>query len=166
MAVNSHWAKTVAAVIAAPMIAVFVTGLILAMGGYLEEERLLLALALFAAVLYGIPGTMIVGLPVHALLLAMRWTGCRSYAIAGGACGFLYVAGIYCLMLLDVCLGDSGRPTSCWDSITVIGSYMTATAPIIVASPITAVCFWLIRRPDLDRVSMASTPPDESAAAS
>jgi hypothetical protein len=153
---NSRLTKSVAAVFAAPMVAGCVVGLILAMGENSEEgRRVAMAAALLGAIAFGIPGTAIIGLPVHGLLLAMRWTRWWSYAIAGSACGFLYEVWI----LLRLCVHASADPAICPVQTTHMVAYTTTSSLLMTASTVTAVCGWLIRRPDRDRVSMASTNP-------
>jgi hypothetical protein len=153
---NSRLAKSIAAVFVAPVMAGFVTGLILGMGENSEEgQRAAMGMAMLGAIVFGIPGTLIIGLPLHALLLARRWTRWWNYAIAGGASSFLYVVG----GLLILCL-DADQPAICPD----IFEYARSLGPLVIGSTITAVCGWLIRRPDRDRVSMGSTIPHEPAA--
>jgi MFS family permease len=132
-------------------------------GASLEEQRGIVTVAFFGAVLLGIPITLIVGLPAHALLLAMRWTSWRSYAVAGGACGILCAAVLYrSWHLLELawgmgrlsegidCLDASGQPAICPDQIVIMAAYVKFAAFLIVGGTITAVCGWLMRRPDLD----------------
>jgi hypothetical protein len=154
---NSRLAKSIAAVFVAPVMAGFVTGLILGMGENSEEgQRVAMAAALLGAIAFGIPGTLIIGLPLHALLLARRWTRWWNYAIAGGASSFLYLVW----GLLTLCL-DADQPAICPD----IFEYARSMGPLVVGSTITAVCGWLIRRPDRDRATVASTIPREPMAA-
>jgi hypothetical protein len=140
---NSRLAKSIVAVFAAPMIAGVVVGLIWIMTSDAhseEQQRLVMKIALILASMFGIPGTLIIGLPIHALLLAQRWTNWWSYAIGGIACGFLY-EGL--ALLLVYRLHPSKLPSN-------MVEYTNGTAIMVVAGTITAVCGWLIRRPDRD----------------
>jgi hypothetical protein len=175
MSMNSRLERTIGAIFAAPIMAGLAMGLIPAVGlaffgASLEVQRGIVTVAFFGAVLLGIPITLIVGLPAHALLLATRWTSWRSYAVAGGACGILCAAVLYRNWhLLELawgmgrlsegipCLDASGRPAICPDQIVIIAAYIKFAAFLIVGGALTAVCGWLIRRPDLDRTIAAST---------
>jgi hypothetical protein len=155
---NSRFAMTIVAIFAGPVMAGILMALIFGMmfsGVNLETRRIASQIAFFGTIAFGIPSTLIIGLPVHALLLAMRWTRWWSYAIAGGACGILFAAALYYWgwgLLEEV---GWGFRRSEWREPSIVRAYATLAGHLILASPITAICCWLIRRPDRDRASMA-----------
>jgi hypothetical protein len=173
-------AKTMGSVFAAPIMAGFSVGfafsLLEALRGPGDQGGAVVA-ALLVAIIFGIPSMLIIGLPGHVLLLAMRWTRWWSYAIAGGACGILWAA----LMMTRMKAGNDrvcaqlaagteyldGWAYEAWirgeqvcdDPITFVMRAAGFAGLLTVWGALTAVCGWLIRRPDLDRVPAASATP-------
>jgi hypothetical protein len=122
------------------------------------------------SILIGIPATIVIGVPVHALMATMRWKKCWSYAIAGALCGLAFAVVEFRFQLLTGmaafdCIEGPERlspheeaerfRTACHRASAVLafpGLY--GAAAMIATGVITAGLCWLIRRPDLDRPDM------------
>lgn len=102
----------------------------------------------------GLPVTVTLGLSAHALLMRLGRRGWSAYGAVGALGGygvFLLMATGARLMNQDIAAGASlAAPDLLWSVYHRIGLY---------AGALTALCFWLIRRPD----HLAANPPNPSA---
>ncbi|MGE0596500.1 MAG: hypothetical protein AB7P07_09040 [Hyphomonadaceae bacterium] len=95
-------------------------------------------------ILVGWPTMLLAGLPTHGWLLQSHRSAAPIYAAAGAAVGLL-PAMILGLLLLQ------GRGTmETWLVLTGVG---------LVTGAVSAVLFWLIRRPDRDAPNPPTSPP-------
>jgi hypothetical protein len=91
--------------------------------------RLGLFLGLVASVLYGIPANTTLGLAIHEFLVEAKRTNVSDYIAAG------CVVGIFVVSVLSLLAGSF---------------YDWLVLPGLVGGGLTALVFWLIRRPDRD----------------
>jgi hypothetical protein len=150
---NSRLLETIAAVFLGPILAVIVTTTIVSIVvAHLSDKPAGITGGLVCvAIFIGIVGTIIIGLPAHALLVAMGWTRWWSYAIAGGLGGGTLLGAI--ASAFAALLGAPELPAPC--EVPIIG-IVVLTASFVVVGTLTALFCWLIRRPDLDRTVLPS----------
>jgi hypothetical protein len=159
---NSRLLETIAAVFLGPILAVIVTTTIVSIVvAHLSDKPAGITGGLVCvAIFIGIVGTIIIGLPAHALLVAMGWTRWWSYAIAGGLGGGTLlgaIASAFAALLgapeAKSCVDELELPAPC--EVPIIG-IVVLTASFVVVGTLTALFCWLIRRPDLDRTVLPS----------
>jgi hypothetical protein len=190
---NSRQQKTIITVLFAPVAAGLLMSLILPIMeaflyvGWLMSLNLPLSLpeplypspvghwVIVLSIFIGIPATLIIGVPVHALMVTMRWKRWWSYAIAGTLCGIAFavveigfpllrgVAALDCEKgpgegaftlfgpILDLERAEEIERfrTRCNRAMAVPTHPGYGAVAMIVAGVITAGLCWLIRRPNL-----------------
>ena len=132
--------RTVAGFMVAPMMpALVLAGVVIATGG----DSQTLGYAAFAGYI-SYPFALLVGLPSFLLMRRKRWDGLRAYALAGLALGLGFLVVFAGLAGFE---GDAADPA--WLNLLANLAFML---PFVLAcAVVSAVVFWLIVRPDLQR---------------
>jgi hypothetical protein len=130
--------RTAAGLAVAPL----VPGVALAAALMLANEREFALALLGASIFFGYPIALLLGLPIHLVLLRARLTAWYAYLLAGALLGiFLFVS--FPLLLQFLMMLDG-----------VGGGYVTfspdALPAMIVCAVVGAMVFWYIVRPDRD----------------
>ena len=133
--------RTVAGFLVAPMMpALVLAGMVLAAGG----DSQTLGYAAFAGYI-SYPFALLVGLPAFLFMRRKRWDGVRAYALAGLALGLTFLA-----LFVGLAGFDGDAADSAWLNLL---SNLAVMLPFVLAcAVVSSVVFWLIARPDLQRV--------------
>jgi hypothetical protein len=91
---------------------------------------------LFGCVI-GAPGALLLGWPLHLLLLHLRWTHPLAYVGFGAPLGLLVITGFLAWMG-----SRSVLPTT--------PEELTSHAAVLIGGGFGGLLFWLLRRPDRD----------------
>jgi len=140
------------AAVAAPFIgALIAIPVYLAIVGLIGGESSLLAfirvaftIALYTGALLGVPAMVLFGLPIHSILLAFGYRSAWHYSLMGALAGM--VVGAIVLLWLS----DAPAETTNWAPSFALGSFTGA---------LSALTFWLVRRPDRDAANPARPAP-------
>jgi hypothetical protein len=146
----ARFLKLAIATIAAPYMGVTTTlGGILVVGSFetgwesaASSVGLLIGVSAFAGGIIGLPAMLILGLPIHWLLVYINYPRSFGYVFGGAIVGTL-VGALFALIMDD-------------RSLTSHGPLLGFGA---ISGGVTAAYFWLIRRPDLDAPNPSTSAP-------
>lgn len=132
--------RTVAGFLVAPMMpAVILAGVVLAAGGNAQT----LGYAAFASYI-AYPFALLVGLPAFLVMRRKGWDGWRAYAVAGVALGLVFLVLFAGLAGFE---GDAANPA--W--LNLLANLAFLLPFVLVSALSSAMIFWWVARPDLQR---------------
>jgi hypothetical protein len=149
---RDNWLRLLSALLAPPVVVSAAGALAFALAGPCSVRPACTAdtLAMVAAwgglfgLLFGGPAAVLLGLPAHHFLLRMGKKHALFYALAGAIVGLPTAIAIF--------LWSSGLPMGA-------GGWLVALAIGALIGALSALLFWLIRRPDRDALPNPPTSP-------